>query len=63
MKFIKLHCLHDDETLYINPNYICVINNHKGHGVITLINDIYEDSYWEVKETKEEIIQLIKEVG
>jgi hypothetical protein len=63
MKIIKL-TEHHGEFVYLNPNYIVFFERNTGDDATTsifFIEPVGEHSFFEVFETPEEIIELIKQ--
>ena len=58
MKLIKLTNSETENTIYINEKHLIVFWEEDGQTVFVTSND---DGIWYVKETPEEIIELIKQ--
>ncbi|MDB3972860.1 hypothetical protein N9391_01115 [Gammaproteobacteria bacterium] len=61
MKFIKLHSMHCNGALWINPKQITWVNENRNgdNGVISFVGS--EENYIHVTETPEEIVKLLEE--
>ena len=62
LNFIVLKSKTDDKKLYINPNHICAFYT-TGEGHETIVQFANPDSYFQVKETPEEIKEMIDNIS